>query len=84
MPPAVSQAPVVDSPWRLAEWRELPDRCGISGCDNQEADQRGPVFMRDGSMHKVCPAHWEPIMRLLGEQASWQQDAMSGESGPVP
>jgi hypothetical protein len=66
-------------PFRLDEWRTLPDTCAINGCENDEADQRGPVFMRDGSMHKVCPEHWEPIFRILGEQQSWQQDAMVAE-----
>jgi len=68
--------PLTVCSYRLAEWAALPDICGISGCENTEADQRGPVFMRDGSMHKVCTEHWEPIMRVLGEQVSWQPDAM--------
>jgi hypothetical protein len=67
-----------EDPWRMNEWRALSeDECGIGGCSNAETDQRGPVIMRDGSMHKVCPEHWEPIMRILGEQATWEQtDAM--------
>lgn len=68
-------------PWRLAEWRALPERCGISGCGNEEADQRGPLFMRDGSMHKLCPDHWEPVMRVLGEQRAWLADAHHSEGG---
>lgn len=64
-------------PFRLAEWDALEDVCFIGGCESSETDQRGPVFLRDGSMHKACPEHWEPIMRVLGEQATWQgQDAM--------
>lgn len=60
-------------PWRLDEWHALPnDRCGINGCTATETDPRGPVVMRDGSMHKLCVEHWEPIMRVLGEQASWE------------
>lgn len=66
---------VMSDRWRLAEWRALPDHCGISGCDNQEADQRGPLFMRDGTMHKLCPDHWVAVHRILGEQATWQSDA---------
>jgi hypothetical protein len=64
---------VTGDPWRLAEWRALPDDvCGIGGCDSDQTDPRGPLIMRDGSMHKVCPAHWEPIMRVVGEQESWE------------
>lgn len=65
-----------DNKWRLAEWQALPDVCGIAGCDTAEADQRGPVYMRDGSIHKVCPEHWELIMRVLGEQGAWEREAM--------
>ncbi|ROR91710.1 hypothetical protein EDD33_2667 [Nocardioides aurantiacus] len=61
--------------WRIDEWLALPDTCAIRGCENDEADQRGPVFFNDGSMHKVCPEHWEPIFRVLGEQATWEEDA---------
>lgn len=64
-------------PFRLVEWHALPDECFISGCDNGDIDVRGPVWLRDGSMHKACVEHWEPIMRVLGEQVSWQKDAMS-------
>lgn len=69
---------MTDDPWRITEWHALPDdQCGIAGCDNRETDQRGPVFMRDGTIHKVCTEHWEPIMRILGEQATWERgDAM--------
>lgn len=67
-------------PWRREEWAALlasPDGCFIAGCDSDEIDQRGPVWLRDGSMRKACTEHWEPIFRVLGEQASWEQvDAM--------
>lgn len=60
-------------PFRLAEWADLPDCCAIAGCDTSEADQRGPVFLRDGTMFKVCPEHWEAIHLVLGEQAKWER-----------
>lgn len=62
--------------FRLAEWNALPDVCFIAGCDNDDIDQRGPVWLRDGSMHKACSEHWEPIFRVLGEQATWEREAM--------
>lgn len=68
-------------PWRLAEWNALTEECFIGGCDHADIDHRGPVFLRDGSMHKACTEHWEPIFRVLGEQASWERtDAMRGGS----
>jgi hypothetical protein len=68
-------------PWRMADWRAAPDGCFISGCDGGDIDQRGPIFLRDGSVQKACVEHWEPIMRVLGEQALWEhRDAM--RSGP--
>lgn len=60
--------------WQLAKWRALPDQCLIAGCESDRTDERGPVFLRNGSMHKACPEHWEPIFRVLGEQATWQRD----------
>jgi hypothetical protein len=67
----------VSDPWRLAEWNDLPRQCFIAGCDSGEVDKRGPVWLRDGSMHRACPEHWEGIHRVLGEQASWEHnDAM--------
>jgi hypothetical protein len=41
-------------PWRMDEWNALPDRCFIQGCESPDADQRGPVFLIDGSIHKAC------------------------------
>lgn len=63
-------------PWRMDEWQALDDVCGIAGCDNTEIDQRGPVFLRGGQIMKVCAEHWGPIFRVLGEQVSWEHDAM--------
>jgi hypothetical protein len=61
----------------LEKWRALADACMFAGCDNDEIDQRGPVSLRDGSMHKACVEHWESIMRVLGQQATWEwTDAM--------
>jgi hypothetical protein len=71
-------APKADA-WRLAEWEQLADTCLFHGCDASpdDMDQRGPVLLRDGSIHKACSDHWEPIFRILGEQASWEStDAM--------
>lgn len=67
--------------WRLDEWHALPDGvCFIQGCTATETDQRGPIFLRDDSMHKACPEHWEPIIRVLGEQRQWERDAMRSSS----
>jgi hypothetical protein len=66
-------------------WRRLQDErargrgdvCLIYGCTSDEIDQRGPIFLRDGGMHKACVEHWKAIFRILGEQAGWErQDAM--------
>lgn len=70
-------------PWRLSEWDALSEECLISTCDNDEIDQRGPVWLRDGSMHKACTEHWEGIFRVLGEQASWEQTDASRMPGEV-
>lgn len=67
--------------WRLDEWRALPDRCAIAGCDNGDADQRGPVTLRDSTIFKVCTEHWEAIFRILGEQASWERTDGSRQDG---
>lgn len=61
-------------PWRMYVWHLLPDVCFIKGCDEEGADQRGPVFLTDGSIHKACTSHWEGIFRVLGEQASWERE----------
>ena len=54
--------------WRLAEWHALPDVCLIAACEGTEIDQRAPVWLADGSMHKACVGHWEAVYRVLGEQ----------------
>lgn len=56
-------------PFRIAEWEALPDVCLIAGCEYDEIDRRGPVWLRDGSMHKACTEHWEGVFRVLGRQA---------------
>lgn len=72
-----------DDPWRLEEWRDLPDHCLIASCDSDEIDERGPVFLRDGSIHKACPDHWSGIYRVLGAQASWERiDGSRQKAGP--
>jgi hypothetical protein len=63
-------------PWRMDEWHALAEECLIRGCEYDDIDQRGPVFLRDDSMHKACVEHWEAIHRVLGQQAS-MPDAMS-------
>ena len=60
-------------PWRMAEWNALPDACLIRGCEGGEIDQRGPVALVDGSIHKACTEHWEGVFRVLGEQATWER-----------
>lgn len=64
--------------FRLTEWKSLIERdddCFIAGCDNDDIDYRGPIYLRDGSIHKACREHWEGIIRVLGEQSTWEQDA---------
>jgi hypothetical protein len=68
-------------PWRLDECKALPDQCAIAACDNGDIDQRGPVWLRDGSMLKVCIEHWEGVFRVLGEQASWERTDGSRQAG---
>jgi hypothetical protein len=63
----------------MAEWKALPEECLISSCENSEIDQRGPVWLRDGSMHKACVEHWEGIFSVLGEQATWEKTDGSGQ-----
>lgn len=60
-------------PWRMEEWKTLPNQCLISTCSNDDIDVRGPVWLRNGSMHKACTEHWEAIFRVLGEQATWER-----------
>ena len=54
-------------------------RCFIRACDNTEIDERGPVWLRDGSEHLACTEHWKAIFRILGEQVTWEQDAMRSQ-----
>jgi hypothetical protein len=61
--------------------------CMFMGCDNDEIDGRGPVVLRDGSKHGACTEHWEPIMRVIGQQRTWEQEAyleLTGPPGPPP
>lgn len=68
-------------PWRIDEWLKLPNVCAIAGCDAPSGiDQRGPLWLKDGSMHKLCIDHWEAVFRILGEQVTWEDDAH--RSGP--
>ena len=68
---AIEAGALRSDPWRMDEWSALPDTCFIAACEG-EADQRGPIHLRDGSINKACTEHWEPIMRVLGEQSSWE------------
>lgn len=63
----------MSDPWRMDEWHALPDECLIAGCDGEEIDVRGPIFLRDGSIRKACVEHWEAITLVLGEQATWER-----------
>jgi hypothetical protein len=65
--------------WRMAEWEALPEVCLIAACESGEIDQRGPVWLRDGSIHKACVEHWEGLFSVLGEQATWGQTDGSGQ-----
>ncbi len=51
-------------------------------CEGGEIDQCGPVFLRNGQIHKACTEHWEGVMRVLGEQESWQRTD-GARSGPA-
>lgn len=82
VPPGPGQGAKAYDPWRMEEWKSLPDVCFIRGCESPDADQRGPVFLRDGSIHKACPDHWEPIFRVLGEQQDGPDVARW--AGPCP
>lgn len=59
--------------FRLDEWNALPNVCLFAGCENGDIDERGPIWLRGGSMRKACTEHWEPTMRVLGDQASWER-----------
>jgi hypothetical protein len=66
-------------PWRLDEWHALSNvYCMFFGCEYADIDQRGPVVLRDGSMHKACTEHWEAIHRILGLQAPSNDEMRSG------
>lgn len=68
--------------WRMDEWVELPQRCLIVACENDEIDERGPIWVWSPTgplMRKACVEHWEGIYRVLGEQVSWAADAMGVE-----
>ena len=56
----------MDDPWRFDEWDALPEGCGIAGCETPDHDPRGPLFMTDGTFHRLCPEHWEAVFRVLG------------------
>lgn len=47
----------------------MDDVCFISGCDNNDVDQRGRIATRDGSHYHACTPHWEAIFGILGRQA---------------
>jgi len=75
-------APPAD-PWHAEEFAALPDVCLISGCDQGEIDERGPVWLRNGTIHKACTEHWEAIFRVLGEQAAWERTDGAHEKAPT-
>lgn len=63
--------------WRIEEWNALPDVCAITACVNKGTDPRGPMFLRNGTIHKVCTEHWEAIFGVLGSQAIWDGDTFA-------
>lgn len=73
-----------DDPWRVEEFLALPDVCFVLPCTNDDIDVRGPVWLRDGKIAKACVEHWEGIMGVLGQQATWERDdgARSTASSP--
>lgn len=79
-----------DDQWRMAEWHAAPDVCLIDGCESIDTDQRGPIFLRDGSMHKACSDHWEAIISVLGRQAGssdaarWQPSEQTEDPDRCP
>jgi hypothetical protein len=96
--PAAEQAEVIahgkpvfgvtpGDPFRIEKWNALADdRCMFAGCNATETDPRGPVWLCGDGMGKACTEHWEPIMRVIGEQVSWERtDAhRSGPSQSTP
>lgn len=62
--------------FRLVEWAALPPGCAVAGCEELWAhDERGPLFLRDGTMHRLCQDHWEAVMGVTGRQGAWEADA---------
>jgi hypothetical protein len=59
--------------WGRDDFAALPHHCFIAACDSTDIDERGPVFLRDGTIRKACTEHWEGVFRVLGEQASWER-----------
>jgi hypothetical protein len=43
------------------------EACLIAGCTATEIHQE-PVLLRDGSIRRACPEHWDAIMLVLGRQ----------------
>ncbi len=50
--------------FNLLAWKALEDICFIQGCENKNIDNRGPIFLKTGSMHKACVPHWSAIMHV--------------------
>jgi len=50
----------------MAEWCALPEVCLFDGCPYTDIDHRGPIFLRDGSIHKACVEHWEAVHGIIG------------------
>lgn len=45
--------------------------CVFSGCDYDDIDERGPVFLRDDKTpHYACVEHWEGVHGVLGHQVN--------------
>lgn len=72
---AVDDETSTDGAWRMDEWQNLPDGCGIAGClDPHPPDERGPMFTTDGAIHRLCTPHWEAVFNILGVQVSVVDD----------
>ncbi len=40
-------------------------RCMFTFCTVPATEERHTVFLRDGSVHRACPPHWDGIFAVL-------------------
>ena len=69
--------------FNLLAWNALEDVCFIQGCNNDKIDNRGPIFLRDGSMHKACVPHWVAVMHVSHAEKRNEDDPVWPGPGDV-